>query len=1438
MHSCFIKLRTDSRRFSRGSITQNEPQGIPDGYFQTMDISRIRKMIPGIRFAASQLFPRCLLSGFWYMLNSPQFCCKIPSVFKIKFLAIFLFISNCSGECPMLKLKKLRLIVILIWAVIIAGSYGIAQTIIDGGPVSGTWTTIGSPYLVQGDITVEAGQMLTIEPGVEVKFSGNTGLFVSRTGSLLAEGTPESMIVFTSDQLSPSPGDWTGLTFSRTYFGVSLQYCRVEYATIGIKCTSWDCACVAYDNFAVIKNSEIRYNSEDGIQCLAEGCTGWICIPNPLGEVSPQIHENWIYSNSGHGISLDVRYNDGDARPEIIRNVIEGNNFSGIKCDTTVNPTIINNTIINNSESGISGYLGDQDLQIVNNIVAWNGIGIEALAGSVPLDARNNDVWGNGTDYQGLTPPARDISSDPLFVDALEQDYTLEESSPCIDTGDPRFPRDPDLTLVDMGAFYFHQSGIIAPVASFYAEPPSGVFPLTVSFNDNSSGMVSEWAWEFGDGQVAPHANSYHPSHTFETPGNYTISLTVGGPAGESSHQKEDYIQVLPRVASATDIVYPQIALGGGYECIFMAGNRTDAEWSGRIELRRGHEEPWSTPWTVDGQPRSGFSIDLTLAPRTTRKFVFTSDEPLQAGYLRVMSEQVSAKDSLATSLFYNYRPSGSLADSTATPQSQQGKQFWFPAEKTDLANTGFAYCSANRQSGFSITITLFDTDGNEVAQETLTYEGHTARFFAGPDGIFSEVPDGFLGSIWIESQEDLYLAVLGFTATSGNSFQLTSLPPRRLPVVDDGSSPPDILYPQVALGGGYECMFLTGNHTDSFWSGTVELLQGNAEPWSTSWSLDAIVQAGNTIDITLAPRATRKYVLTSDEPLQAGYLRVSGAKASAGDALVTAFSYNYRPVAPLVDSTATPRSQQGNTYWFSVEKSQVFNTGLAYCSALWQSGFPVTLTLFDESGAEFGQETMTFAGHTARFFAGQDGIFSNVPDGFVGAVRVDSQEDLLLAVLGLTSTSGETFQLTSLSPRLNPPPVTGLIQTLSIPGSNLRGLTHDGAHLWFLDGGYGFGASISQVDSAGNILDTIDTPAINPQGLTYDGSSLWSADSFGFSSKIYRFDLSQTGGDSIDLTYRYYPWPRGLTYDGSAFWVADSIEDKIFQIDATGTVLGSINSPGEWPSGLTFDGTYFWNADETDQKIYKLDMQGNVLDSFNSPGISPQGLAFDGTYLWHVDYHNDEIYKFDTAGNLLESFDSPTFAHFGMASDGTFLYVINFSSEIYKLDMDGNVVETFNSPAQQPRGLTFDGNSLWVVDDNQDKIYEVNPSGTGVSHIEAPGWGPEGLAFDGTHLWISDGMDQMIYKLDTSGTVLHSFPSPGPEPQDLAFDGTYLWNVDTHTEKIYMLDMDGTILDFFDCPEIDWIYPQGLASDGEFIWTADSLSNKIYKLDLRRNSP
>jgi gliding motility-associated-like protein len=67
------------------------------------------------------------------------------------------------------------------------------------------------------------------------------------------------------------------------------------------------------------------------------------------------------------------------------------------------------------------------------------------------------------------------------------------------------------------------------PIADYFTSLPDGCAPLTVSFLENTQGGTA-FEWDFGDGSGV--VNGPNPSHTYEQPGDYLVTLTVYGPGG------------------------------------------------------------------------------------------------------------------------------------------------------------------------------------------------------------------------------------------------------------------------------------------------------------------------------------------------------------------------------------------------------------------------------------------------------------------------------------------------------------------------------------------------------------------------------------------------------------------------------------------------------------------------------------------------------------------------------------------------------------------------------------------------------------------------------------------------------------------------------------------------------------------------------------------
>jgi PKD repeat protein len=92
------------------------------------------------------------------------------------------------------------------------------------------------------------------------------------------------------------------------------------------------------------------------------------------------------------------------------------------------------------------------------------------------------------------------------------------------------------------------------PTADFIANPTSGAAPLTVQFNDTSTGLslgIVGWSWIFGDGNYSQVQN---PVHTYVKNGIYTVHLTATNEAGSNTRRFSGYIRVgssvLPPVAN------------------------------------------------------------------------------------------------------------------------------------------------------------------------------------------------------------------------------------------------------------------------------------------------------------------------------------------------------------------------------------------------------------------------------------------------------------------------------------------------------------------------------------------------------------------------------------------------------------------------------------------------------------------------------------------------------------------------------------------------------------------------------------------------------------------------------------------------------------------------------------------------------------------------
>ena len=82
---------------------------------------------------------------------------------------------------------------------------------------------------------------------------------------------------------------------------------------------------------------------------------------------------------------------------------------------------------------------------------------------------------------------------------------------------------------------------IYAPIANFTTNNTTVAKGDSIMFTDQSTNNPTSWSWDFGDGSSSTEQN---PTHTYNTKGNYSVSLTANNTYGSNTNTKTDYITV------------------------------------------------------------------------------------------------------------------------------------------------------------------------------------------------------------------------------------------------------------------------------------------------------------------------------------------------------------------------------------------------------------------------------------------------------------------------------------------------------------------------------------------------------------------------------------------------------------------------------------------------------------------------------------------------------------------------------------------------------------------------------------------------------------------------------------------------------------------------------------------------------------------------------
>lgn len=244
--------------------------------------------------------------------------------------------------------------------------------------------------------------------------------------------------------------------------------------------------------------------------------------------------------------------------------------------------TVFNQNVSPNSLHSFFIPAGEHEIKVDNSstgIMKINEYEFHEYAPTLRTFAWENETYAAGWmqnrrynwDYINQNGTPDPVSNGKIYLDFenngtyeirwYNRDIYLDSVQTVVFTGEKMIVDAPDI-LWD-GAF---EVKFLAPLeVAFYADPIAGDVPLTVQFTDASQGFgggIDDWSWDFGDGQTS---NQPNPQHTYNSEGNYTVSLTISSGDYSLSLTKENFITAIqPLVAefiSDTTVAVPGEAI-------------------------------------------------------------------------------------------------------------------------------------------------------------------------------------------------------------------------------------------------------------------------------------------------------------------------------------------------------------------------------------------------------------------------------------------------------------------------------------------------------------------------------------------------------------------------------------------------------------------------------------------------------------------------------------------------------------------------------------------------------------------------------------------------------------------------------------------------------------------------------------------------------------
>lgn len=293
-----------------------------------------------------------------------------------------------------------------------------------------TWTN-DKPYLVYDYAFVDSLNTLSVSPGTRIHFHKGAGLYVR--GSLIANGTKDSPIIFTADRLEEAyrnvPDQWNGILLFSGSKNNSFDYVQIRNANIGLQVGTLE-----HEGTAVarIANTRIENMAYAGIFALKSKITAYNTVIANCGFYAAALLVGGEYEF--YHSTIANYWGGFSARPRKTSSLTISNLVKYAKPDGTENV-----------------FKGDLKKAHFGNCIIYGNNPIELELGQQPDNQFNfyfdhciiqlTDTF-NISDRNRYNNVWRGKEFDPKFVDPYKKlDFQLDTLSPAKDRGSAVYSR-------------------------------------------------------------------------------------------------------------------------------------------------------------------------------------------------------------------------------------------------------------------------------------------------------------------------------------------------------------------------------------------------------------------------------------------------------------------------------------------------------------------------------------------------------------------------------------------------------------------------------------------------------------------------------------------------------------------------------------------------------------------------------------------------------------------------------------------------------------------------------------------------------------------------------------------------------------------------------------------------------------------------------------